>query len=311
MEAFLAILIIMPGRDSSALQQHLRRLAPGLDVRTWPDQGDPDEIRCAVTWNHPHGLLREFNNLTLIHSFGAGVDHLLQDHTLPVDIPICRVVDLGLASQMCQYLQCIILNRRFAMQTYWQQQQEMLWQAAERVPGNSVGILGLGKLGEAVARSLVENGFTVHCWSRTEKQVNGIISHTGTHGLEQLAASADYLVCLLPLTAETRGILNRDLFLKMKPSAYLINVGRGGHLLEEDLVQALNSGQLSGACLDVTASEPLPASDPLWTAKNITITPHISSLSDPLVVAEQVLANYQRRLSGRPVENAVNRDLGY
>ena len=307
----MAILIIMPDRDSGALVQHLEQLDPRLDVRIWPDQGNPDDILCALTWNHPYGVLQRYKNLSLIHSYGAGVDHLLADSDLPDDTPICRVIDPGLAEQMNQYLLCTILNYRFDMQRYWQQQQQGKWQGIDRHPGNSVGILGLGQLGQAIAQALTNNGFEVHGWSRNKKKLEGVTSHIGDSGLKALAQKVDYLICLLPLTAETTGILNQDLFKQMQPHSYLINVGRGGHLVEVDLIDALNNGQIAGACLDVTTEEPLPATHLLWQTNNITITPHISSLSNPQAVAEQLLDNYRRRLSGTPLKNLVDRKKGY
>ena len=307
----MAILIIMPNRDCSAVRDHLIDLDPRLDIRVWPETGNPDEIRCALTWQHPAGSLKEFSNLSLIHSFGAGVDHLLSDPELPSDIPICRVVDPGLAKQMNEYLLCAVLNHRFALQDYWQLQQTHSWHSVDRATGDRVGILGLGQLGESAAKYFNANGFEVHGWSRSHKTIDNVTSHTGENGLHHMAALVDYLICLLPLTSQTEGILNRRLFQVMRPNSYLINVGRGPHLIEDDLIEALNNGQLAGACLDVTATEPLPKTHPLWEAKNITITPHISSLSDPRVVAEQVLDNYRRRLSGTPLKNLVDREKGY
>ena len=301
----------MPGRDSRQLRSHLAAIDPELPLRVWPDYGNPNDITATVTWNHPGGSLALFPNLQLIHSYGAGVDHILSDASLPTDIPICRVVDPGLAEQMRAYVHACLLEKRFSLSNYRDQQSAGLWRPLEQARGNHVGLLGLGQLGTAVARYLRDCGYHVTGWSRTRKTLPEIECLTGPEGLDRLLPRCDYLVCLLPLTPETRGMLNSTLFAKMKPSAHLINVGRGGHLDEPDLITALERGVIAGATLDVVSEEPLPREHPLWRTRNLTITPHISSISDPAVVAAQVVENLRRSTKGAPLLNSVDRARAY
>ena len=301
----------MPDRDSRQLQSRIAALAPDLPLRVWPNHGTPDDITAAVTWNHPEGSLALFPNLALIHSYGAGVDHILSDASVPAGIPICRVVDPGLAEQMQAYIHACLLEKRFSTGRYRDQQRERLWRPLEQARGNHVGLLGLGQLGIAVARYLSASGYQVSGWSRTQKALPGIECLTGPEGLDRLLRCSDYVVCLLPLTPATRGILNGALFARMKPSAHLINVGRGGHLDEPDLIAALESGTIAGATLDVVSEEPLPADHPLWRTPNLAITPHISSISDPAVVAGQVVENLRRATEGAPLLNRVDRARAY
>ena len=174
-----------------------------------------------------------------------------------------------------------------------------------------IGIMGMGQLGADAARKLVQLDFKVAGWSRTPKSIDGVESYAGNEALDDFLSRSDVLICLLPLTAVTRGILNRGLFQKLPAGAYLINVARGAHLIEEDLVTALDAGHLSGACLDVFQTEPLPPDHPFWSHPNIMITPHISSITDPLAVMPQILDNYRSMKTGKPLKHVIDVDRGY
>src|SRR5215472_6947490 len=253
--------------DSAARwRAQLTRLTQELEIRVWPEVGDPTEIDYALVWRPEPGFLASLPKLKLILSLGAGVDHLLGDPHLPRHLPIVRLVDPHLTNAMSEYvvLQVLRLHRRDL--EYRAQQQAGIWReldqpnAAER----RVGILGLGELGRDAAKKLELLGFDVAGWSRSEKTLAGIESHAGAAGLPALLARSEILVCLLPLTAETQAILNARTLALLPKGAALVNAARGAHLVEEDLLAALASGQVSAAVLDVFREEPLPAGHPFW-----------------------------------------------
>jgi glyoxylate/hydroxypyruvate reductase A len=291
----------------------LHRREPQLRIEIWPDIADPAAVEFALVWKHPAGILARFPNLKCISSLGAGVDALLQDTKLPAGVPVVRIVDSELKQSMAEYVCLGALEhfRQFAQ--YREQQAECSWQARplEHISSMRVGILGLGELGSFVAGRLAGLGFPVQGWSRSAKSFEGITSYCGGEGLAAFLAITDILVCLLPLTAATKGILNAGLFRQLPTDAYLINVARGDHLVEADLLAALDAGHLSGALLDVFCEEPLPQDHPFWRHPRITVTPHISSITDPESAVLQILENYHRAISSRPLLNQVDPQRGY
>jgi len=309
----MSMLFMAPNLKGDSWLKHLRHLDPGLDLRVWPAAGDPTEIAFVLSWKHPLGELKKFPNLKCIASLGFGVDHILRDPDLPRNVPITRIVDQGMIDAMSEYIIAAVLQHTRQFDLYRQDQAQQAWRA--RVPmrpaGTRVGILGLGHLGLDAAGRLSRLGFPVSGWSRTPKQVDAVETFFGDDGLEAFLPQADVLVCLLPLTPATQGILNRRTFSKLPAGAYVINVARGDHLVEEDLLAALESGRLSGACLDVFREEPLPPSHPFWTHPRVTVTPHIASLTYPRDVAPQILENYRRVCSGKPPLHTIDRQKGY
>jgi glyoxylate/hydroxypyruvate reductase A len=197
--------------------------------------------------------------------------------------------------------------------TYLEQQREGNWQVHRVHPASSrrVGVLGLGVLGRAVLKSLCGFGFDCAGWSRSPQQIEGVECHAGVEGLRQFLARTDILICLLPLTDSTRGILAKPLFDKLPRGATVINVGRGGHLVQEDLLQALDEGQLSGAILDVCEPEPLPSDHPFWKHSKVTLTPHIASMTQPETAVEAMIDNLRRHREGLPMIGLVDRARGY
>ena len=300
--------------DSAARwQQALVELAGDLDMRVWPDIGDPAEIDYALVWRPEPGLLASLPKLRLILSLGAGIDHILSDPLLPHDVPIVRLVDPYLTDAMSEYvaLQVLRLHRRDL--DYQAQQQSGIWRelAQKNAGERPVGILGFGEIGRAAGRKLTALGFPVAGWSRAEKAIAGFRTYAGAEGLEQLLAGSEILVCLLPLTAATEGILCARLFAALPRGAGLVNAGRGSHLVEDDLIPALDSGQLSGAALDVFREEPLPPDHPFWHHPRILVTPHIAGITNPRTAAAIVLDNIRRFEAGRPLRNEVDRAQGY
>jgi glyoxylate/hydroxypyruvate reductase A len=300
--------------DSAARwQAALGQLAADLDMRVWPDIGDPGEIDYALVWRPEPGLLAALPNLRLILSLGAGIDHILRDPQLPAEVPIVRLVDPYLTDAMSEYvvLRVLALHRRDL--DYRAQQQAGIWRELPQKNAGErpVGILGFGEIGHDAGRRLAALGFPVSGWSRSEKTVAGFRIYAGVDGLPRLLAGSEILVCLLPLTAATEGILCARSFAALPRGAGLVNAGRGGHLVEDDLIPALDAGQLSGAALDVFSEEPLPPGHPFWRHPRITVTPHIAGTTNPTTAAAIVLENIRRCEAGRPLLNEVDRTKGY
>ncbi len=300
--------------DSAARwRAQLERLTGELDIRVWPEIGDPADIDYALVWRPEPGLLAALPNLKLILSLGAGVDHLLGDPQLPRHLPIVRLVDPHMTAAMSEYvaLQVLRLHRRDL--DYRAQQQATAWRELDQknAADRRVGILGFGELGQDAARQLRALGFDVAGWSRSEKTAAGIACHVGAAGLPRLLARSEILVCLLPLTAETEGILNTSTLALLPRGAALVNAARGAHLVEEDLLAALASGQLSGAVLDVFRDEPLPAGHPFWHHPRIVVTPHVAAFTNPASAAPIILDNIRRFEEGRPLLNRVDPARGY
>ncbi len=286
---------------------------PEQECREWDRPGDPEAIEYAFVWAPPSGALKTFPNLKCIFSIGAGVDHLLKDPDLPDGVPIVRMVEPELTQGMTEYVTMHVLRFHREGPALEAQQRDRVWNEliVPTAPSRRVGFLGFGVLAQDSARVLNALGFDLACWSRTAKTVDGVQSFRGADGLDPFLARTEILVCLLPLTPETDGILNAGLFAKLPRGAWLINAGRGGHQIEEDILDALESGQLSGATLDVFRSEPLPKESPFWAHPRVTVTPHIASVTQQKSAVEQVAANIRRIEAGEAPLNTVDRVLGY
>jgi glyoxylate/hydroxypyruvate reductase len=308
----MALMFLSADDPAEAWRAALLAEIPELDFRIWPEVGDPAAIDLALVWQPPPGELARYPNLRAILSLGAGIDGLLAQQGLP-DVPIARMVDPSLTRTMTEYVVLATLRHHRQFDHFEREQQATRWsyafppQAADR----RVGVMGLGVLGRAAAASLDAHGFPVAGWTRETRQVPGIESFAGRAGLPAFLARTDILVCLLPLTRDTAGILNAATFAGLPRGAYLINVARGAHLIEADLIAALDSGQLAGATLDVFREEPLPAANPLWRHPKVLITPHIASYASPLTAAEGVAANIRRARAGQPLLHQVDRTRGY
>lgn len=309
----MSIAIIYPNRDVNDWVSALHAHDPILKVEVWPDIDEPEKVEFVLCWNQPVGALQQFPNLKCISSLGAGVNHLLNDMTRPLDIPLVRLVDADLKQSMAEYVMLGVLEHFRRFQNYRQQQTDNKW-TAQPIPHISelgIGIMGYGELGQYVARKLSDFGFSVYGWSRNPKEVGTIPVYSGDDNLCVFLKKSNILVCLLPLTSETENILNMQTFSQLPPNAYLINVARGSHLVDDDLLLALNSGQLSGALLDVFREEPLPKQHHFWLHNKITITPHIASVTNPQSAAAQIVDNYRRILNGNPLLNLIEVERGY
>jgi glyoxylate/hydroxypyruvate reductase A len=283
-----------------------------------PEQlGDPADISYAAAWHPPRGLLARLPNLRAIFSLGAGADHILNDATLP-DVPVARIVDPDLTMRMSEYVALHVLMHHRGQRRYDAQQRERVWFEHAQVPASeiAVGIMGLGVLGSDAASVLHRLGFRVAGWSRTAKTLTGVETYHGADSLDAFLRRSELLVCLLPATPATRGILNLELLRKLKRDgalggAFLINAGRGTLQVDADVLAAFEEGALAGATLDVFETEPLPATSPFWTHPKVTITPHNAAMTDPRALCGNVLRQIERLEAGLPLENVIDRASGY
>jgi glyoxylate/hydroxypyruvate reductase A len=313
-----AILLAVTGLDPQPWEERLRALAPQRDVRLWPERlGDPADIAYACAWHAPRGLFARLPRLEAIFSLGAGVDHILADPQLP-DVPVVRIVDPDLTMRMTEYVVLHVLMHHRRQRLYDAQQRERVWFEHEQAPASAValGVMGLGVLGRAAAAALARLGFRVAGWSRTPKTLPDIETFDGDDGLDAFLRRTEILVCLLPATPATQGMLDLKLIRKLKrdgaaAGAYLINAARGALHVDADILAALEDGSLAGATLDVFAREPPPAASPLWRHPKVTITPHNAATSDPRALVANVLRQIERLEQGLPLEHVVDRACGY
>ena len=286
--------------------------APDVPFRLWPDIGDPAAVRYLVAWVPPDDITTTFPNLELVFSVGAGVDQF-DTTTVPAHIPLVRMLEPGIAETMVEYVTMAVLALHRDLLDFVSQQRQQVWREIRITPARRrhVGVMGLGQLGQAVLERLKTFGFPLLGWNRSPREIEGVTCYAGADALPEFLAQADILVCLLPLTDQTRGILNAELFARLPRGAGLVNVGRGPHLVEADLLAALDSGALSGAVLDVTDPEPLPAGHPFWSHPRILLTPHNASMTMPDTAVDFVLDVIARHRRGEELPGLVDRRRGY
>jgi len=278
------------------------------------DPVDPNTIEYALSFRPPPGLLGTLPKLKAVFSLGAGVDGFLADPDYPRHVPLVRFVDDTLSREMASYVVLHVLLFHRNQRALDAAQHQRIWLQSmlpRRAEGTCVGILGLGEIGTLCALRLRDLGFQVSGWSRTRKTVDGVISFAGAGEFDSFLARSDILICLLPLTPETSGILNAKTFAKLPHGAFLINAARGGHQVERDILEAVDAGQLAGATLDVFETEPLPDSSPLWSHPRITVTPHIAAISDPVASVRMVIEGIRAFERGERPANVVDLARGY
>lgn len=293
----------------AAFARHL----PDLKVRLWPDVGDPDDIEYALMWKPERGELARYSNLKVIFSVGAGVDHLASDPELPRHIPLVRMVEPGLTAGMVEYVLFGVLYLHRFLFDYAAMARERAWREIPQVAATErrVGIMGFGHLGQAAAEPLVALGFPVAGWSRSPKALPGVQSFHGTDGFGPFLARSDILVLLLPLTAETEDIVDARTLALLPKGAGIVSAGRGRQVVEENLLAALDSGQVGGAVLDVFRQEPLPAEHRFWSHPRVLVTPHIASMTNVETAASTIAANIRRFEAGQPLTDVVDPARGY
>lgn len=313
----MKILFQSADADAQASLDLLARQLPQAHFDLWPKadregQAGSEGHDVAVCWKPPPGFFRG-RRFRAIFNMGAGVDALLQDPELPADTPIFRLEDAGMAEQMEEYVAWAALGYLRNMDVYARQQKRMEWAQLDPRPREnfSIGVMGLGLLGQRVARYLRAMGFPVRGWNRSERSIDGVTCYAGDAGLNEFLAGTQMLVCMLPLTPETQGVLNGALLAQLPRGAYLVSIGRGLHLVEADLLDALDSGHLAGALLDVMPQEPLPADHAFWCHPLITVTPHISAQTMMEASMRQIAEKIGAFMRGEAVSGLIDRNKGY
>ncbi len=294
------------------------QFAPELDVVIWPDGKTPPEaVDYALAWLPPEGVLAGFPNLKAVFSLGAGVDHILSEPKLP-DVPLVRVVDPNLTMRMSEYVCLHVLMYHRQQRHFDAAQANNEWSGKSQWAASAmrVGIMGMGELGRDAAGKLVHLGFQVNGWSNSRKSVDGMVSYAGEGELDTFLGATDILVCLLPHTPATEGILNRDLFRKLSSDGplgapVLINAGRGKLQVGADILASLDAGELGGATLDVFEEEPLPAESAFWQHPKVTVTPHNAADSEPEALCQYILRQIKSYEGGGQLENVVDKRAGY
>jgi glyoxylate/hydroxypyruvate reductase A len=308
----MAILFLSPSDDPAEWLPELHRQIPDREVRVYPDIGNPDDIDYALIWRPPAGVLKQLPNLKVMLSLGAGVDGVLSDPELP-DLPLVRMVEPGLTEGMTEFVVLQVLHWHRQMQAYRAQQRDGVWRQLPQKLARErrVGILGLGVLGADAARVLTELRFDVAGWSRSARELPGVTCFHGAAGLSAFLARTEILVCLLPLTEETAGILNWETLAALPKGACVVNVARGGHVNESDMLAALDNGHITGASLDVFGQEPLPPDHPFWSHERVIVTPHVASVTHARTSVVHIAEQIRRYEAGLPLENLVDRKRGY
>lgn len=312
----MALLFSSKNDDVERWRNILGSELPDLDFRVWTpdgdDIGDPKDIEYVLTWRPKAGALKKFPNLKYIFSLGAGVDHLMSKE-LPEEVPIVRLMDPALTRGMSEYVLYWVIHNHRRMGDYIHSARKASWKQFPQADTciRRIGIMGLGVLGLDAANKLAALEFNVAGWCRRPRNINGISMFVGKEDLSDFLSRTEILICLLPLTLETKGIINSNTLSQLPSGATIINPARGDHVIDNDLIQALDDGHISSAVLDVFHIEPLPNNHPFWNHPKITVTPHIASLTAPETAAPIVANNIRRIRAGQLPQPIVDPETGY
>jgi glyoxylate/hydroxypyruvate reductase A len=308
-----AIAYVSRDTDGVAWNKVLEAGLGPIDFRTLADLGNTAEIEVALAWKPDRGLIASFRNVRLIVSLGMGVDHLLADDRLPEGVPIVRIMDDGLIGQMSEYAIYWALRHHREIDKYAEFQRAATWKPLDFIDTihRRIGVMGLGTIGQDTAGKFAALGFPTAGWSRTAKKIPAVETFHGPDGFSNFLARTDILVDVLPLTRDTRGLLDAKAFTSLPKGAYFINMARGGHVVDADLLAAVESGHLSGATLDVFNTEPLPADHPYWRHPKVHVTPHIAGATNPRTASPGVIENIKRLRTGQPLIHRVDPKTGY
>ncbi len=308
----MAILLISEFHTPEIWIPAIAEHVPGVEIRAWPDFGDLADIEIVLTYSPPPGLLGSLPNLKAVINLFAGVEKLLAVPDLP-DVPIGRTVDPTMAHDMAHYVLLHVLRYFRQMPTVEARQRTRTWEwmKAPKVEEHEVGLMGIGGMGRPIAELLASIGLHVRAWSRSPREIDGITCFHGDHQLDAFLGGTRILVVVLPMTGATIGIVNARNLAAMPRGSYLINIGRGEHVVDDDLFAALDSGQLAHATLDVFRQEPLPADSPFWDQPRITVTPHHSGNVRVESKSRLLAENIRRALAGEALLDPVDRARGY
>ena len=313
----MRVVLSLPEDAEACWLELLRAGLPGAQVnpRLWDSPVDPATPAAdyVVAYGKCATLFDEQRSPKAIFTLSAGVRHLLTLPNIPRDVPIIRLEDAGMAEQMIRYVVSAALRVVQHQDVYARQQREARWEQHDpRSPASmKAGVMGLGVIGAQVARALAAKGFAVRGYARSAKEVSGIAVFAGESSLDAFLDDLDFLVCVLPATPATDGILNRRTLSRLANGAHVVNIGRGAALVEEDLIALLDSGKIGGATLDVFRKEPLPADHPFWRLPEIVVTPHVSGLTVPDAAIAQIADKIMRLERGEPVSGVVAIERGY
>jgi len=303
----MTLALVITDRINDELVRALLNIMPDLNIEVWPDIQQPQKVQFAVLWNQPAGLLAQFTSLRAITSLGAGVDFIIKDPDLGASVKVSRIVTKNLQIQMAQYVLTYILADYRLVNTYKIQQENNKWLIHNLQDKPVIGFLGFGKIAKFVAGHRQQLGFNIIAYTYGSCDAD-FSCMQGQSGLQQVMRDSDYLVCLLPLTNQTKNILNHKNFNYCKKQPMLIQVGRGEHLVETDLIKSLDEKIIRHAVIDVFATEPLPESHKFWHRKDITITPHNAARSDIIQTADEIIRRYKQCIDNRPLELQVETD---
>lgn len=300
-----------PARGEAWAEVFMRDM-PHVPFRSWPDIGVAEDVRFLIAWTLSAEIIAALPNLEVLFSIGAGVDQL-DLSLLPPHVRLVRMIEPGITSTMAEFVAMAVLalHRDLPALVAGQRDERFVHLPVRVAAERRVGVMGLGELGKAALAKLALLGFPLSGWSRSQHQLDGVECFAGADGLAPFLARCDILVCMLPLTADTRHILNEETFAGMPRGARLLNVARGGHLRQDDLLTALDSGQLAAAMLDVTDPEPLPAGHPFYRHPAIILSPHIAGITRIDSAVHALIDNLTRLLKGVPLLGEVDRSRGY
>lgn len=310
----MRVVLIAENDDPAAWRRALAGRVEGLELLAWEDCDEPQTVDAALVWQPPPGALARLPALKLIQNLGMGVDALFAPGVLPdFEVPLARLVDRDLIGQMSEYVCWAVLHYHRRIEPYRQQQRRRVWRQLPATDAGAcpVAVLGLGEIGADCAAKLAALGFPVRGWSRSPRRIGGVRCYHAEQGLRDCVAGSRVLVCLLPLTAATAGLIDAELLAALAPGGCVVNVARGAHVVDRDLLAALDDGRLERAVLDVFDDEPLPPDSRYWTHPKVLVTPHIAGLTRPETAAAQVAENLCRVASGQAARHLIDLQRGY
>ena len=308
----MSILIVASNKDIKPWVDEFLSRNKNLDIQIYPNVTNKDNITMVLMWSKSTIDFKQFKNLKCISSMGAGVNHILENKTIPSYIAITKIVDKELVNSMWEYLLCSVMNIVTNQYRYITQQHNCIWeqQNAKSISNYTIGIMGLGQLGKNTAINFEKLGFKIKAYSYSKKTIQNIQCYD-INQLDDFKKDVDVIINLMPLTPLNQNIFDFDFFRTLKKDCYFINVGRGEHLVENDLTKALEQNILSGATLDVFRTEPLEKNHPFWKNCKITITPHSASITNVSSVIDQILDNYKRINKNQTILNQIDKNLSY